>query len=238
MALAAAFNWVPWLALGDVANITQLTGLNAVQLIGMIVTAANNARMHKKNCRQFAQHLKLISNLLEQLTLSELTQHAETREPLALFEEALRKAVVLVEGCRDKSYLYLVAMGWVYVNKFREYQDEIDRYLKLIPLISLVEGSRKHLKAIEKDRKPYTLEDDELKVQESLMKCELSRKDSCRLSRQLSKRYPGLPITEALRTENEMLRNELQIVKARMEVEHCNVIEHLLEVTDNDSILG
>jgi len=142
MALAAAFNWVPWLALGDVANITQLTGLNAVQLIGMIVTAANNARMHKKNCRQFAQHLKLISNLLEQLTLSELTQHAETREPLALFEEALRKAVVLVEGCRDKSYLYLVAMGWVYVNKFREYQDEIDRYLKLIPLISLVEGSR------------------------------------------------------------------------------------------------
>jgi hypothetical protein len=97
---------------------------------------------------------------------------------------------------------------------------------------------QKHLKAIEKDRKPYTLEDDELKVQESLMKCELSRKDSCRLSRQLSKRYPGLPITEALRTENEMLRNELQIVKARMEVEHCNVIEHLLEVTDNDSILG
>lgn len=72
---------------------------------------------------------------------------------------------------------------------------------------------QKHLKAIEKDRKPYTLEDDELKVQESLMKRELSRKDSCRLSRQLSKRYPGLPITEALRAENEMLRNELQIVK-------------------------
>jgi hypothetical protein len=72
---------------------------------------------------------------------------------------------------------------------------------------------QKHLKAIEKDRKPYTLEDDELKVQESLMKRELSRKDSCRLSRQLSKRYLGLPITEALRTENEMLRNELEIVR-------------------------
>lgn len=142
MALAAAFNWMPWLALGDVANVGQLTGLNAVQLIGMIIRAANNARMHKKNCRQFAQHLKLISNLLEQLSFSELTKREETREPLALFEESLRKAVVLVESCRDKSYLYLVAMGWVYVNKFREYEDEIDKYLKLIPLISLVEDSR------------------------------------------------------------------------------------------------
>ncbi len=142
MALAAVFSWVPWLAMGDVANIGQLTGVNALQLISMIVTAANNARMHKKNCRQFAQHLKLISNLLEQLTFSQILQHAETREPLVHFEEALRKAVILVESCRDRSYLYLVAMGWVYVNKFREYQDEIDKYLRLIPLISLVEDTR------------------------------------------------------------------------------------------------
>jgi hypothetical protein len=80
---------------------------------------------------------------------------------------------------------------------------------------------QKKLKAIEKDRKPYTLENDELKVQESLLKRDLSRKnssslsrkDSSRLSRQLSKRYPGLPLTEALRTENEMLRKELQVMK-------------------------
>jgi hypothetical protein len=50
--------------------------------------------------------------------------------------------LALVESCRDKSYLYLVAMGWVYVTKFRDYQDEIDKYLKLIPLISLVEKNR------------------------------------------------------------------------------------------------
>jgi len=70
---------------------------------------------------------------------------------------------------------------------------------------------QKHLKAIEKDRKPYTLEEDEVKVQESLLqKRELSRSDSSRLSRQLSKRYPGVPLTQALRSENEMLRQELQ----------------------------
>jgi len=140
--MATFFNWVPWLAVGDIANVGQLAGINAVQLISMIVTAANNARMHKKNCRQFAQHLKLISNLLEQLNLTDLKRRPECREPLELLEQSLRKAVVLVESCRDKSYLYLVAMGWVYVTKFRDYQDEIDKYLKLIPLISLVENTR------------------------------------------------------------------------------------------------
>jgi len=140
----------------------------------------------------------------------------------------------LVESCRDKSYLYLVAMGWMYVNKFRDYQDEIDKYLKLIPLISLVEDSRKHLKAIEKDRKPYTLEEDEVKVQESLQKRELSRSDSSRLSRQLSKRYPGVPLTQALRSENEMLRQELQAIRASMEYEHALVIEQLIEFTENE----
>ena len=38
--------------------------------------------------------------------------------------------------------MYLVAMGWVYVTKFRDYQDEIDKYLRLIPLISLVDNTR------------------------------------------------------------------------------------------------
>jgi hypothetical protein len=236
MALETALNWMSWPVVGDVANITQLTGLDAVQLIGMIGTAANNARMHKKNCLQFAHHLKLISNLLEKVTLSELTP--ETQEALALFENALRKALVLVQHCSNKSYIYLVAMGWVYVNKFRECQDEIDRYLNLIPLISLVEGSRNHLKAIEKDCEQYTLEEEQHKVRESLKKRQLSREDSCRLSRQLSEHHPGLPITEALQKEKEMVRNELEIARVRMEVEPCNVIEHFLEVTDNDSILG
>lgn len=227
-------SWMPWVSIGDVANVGQLGGVNAVQLISMIVTAANNARMHKKNCRQFAHHLKLISNLLEQLNLTDLKDRPETAEPLELFEESLRKAVVLVESCRDKCYLYLVAMGWVYVNKFRDYQDEIDKYLKLIPLISLVEDNRKYLKAIDKDRKPYTLEVDEVKVTESLMKRELSRSDSSRLSRQLSKRYPGMPITQALRNENEMLRRELQHLRACLEDDQALVVEQLIEFTETE----
>lgn len=64
-----------WDQLGDLANVAQLTGIDAVRLISLIVRAAATARMHKRNCRQFAQHLRLIGNLLEQLKISELKRY-------------------------------------------------------------------------------------------------------------------------------------------------------------------
>lgn len=131
-----------WDHFGEIANVAQLTGLDAVRLIGMIVKAASTARMHKKNCRQFALHLKLIGNLLEQLKISELKRYPETREPLEQLEEALRRSYILVNSCQDRSYLYLLAMGWNIVYQFRKAQNEIDRYLKLVPLITLVDNAR------------------------------------------------------------------------------------------------
>eukprot|EP00249_Psilotum_nudum_P030135 c42136_g1_i1 orf=2-190(-) len=59
-----------WDHIGEIANAVQLTGLDSVKLIALIVNAAYNARIHKKNCKQFAQHLKLVGNLLQQLKLS------------------------------------------------------------------------------------------------------------------------------------------------------------------------
>lgn len=230
--MANFFNWVPWLAMGDVANVGQLVGINAVQLISMIVKAANNARMHKKNCRQFAQHLSMIGNLLEQLDLTDLKRRPECKEPLEHLEQALRKAKVLVDSCCDKSYLYLVAMGWVYVNKFRDYQDEIDRYLNLIPLISLVERHRERLRAITKDKRLYTMDDSEVKMRDTLWKPERTKRDSLRLSKQLSRRYPGVPLNFALREENAKLRKELEHMRARRELGECNVIERLIDFTE------
>lgn len=131
-----------WEHFGEVANVIQLTGLNAVALIGLIVKAANTARMHKKNCRQFAQHVKLIGNLLEQLKISELKRYPETREPLEQLEDALRRAYLLVNSCQEKSYLYLMAMGWNIVYQFRRAQEEIDRHLRIIPLIALLDNAR------------------------------------------------------------------------------------------------
>lgn len=120
----------------------QLAGFDAIRLIGMIVQAANRARMHKKNCRQFAKHLKLIGNLLEQLKISELMKYPETCEPLEQLEDALRRSFILVNSCQDRSYLYLLAMGWSIVYQFRRAQNEIDQYLKLVPLITLVDNAR------------------------------------------------------------------------------------------------
>lgn len=127
---------------GGFANVAQLTGVDAVRLIGMIVKAASRARMHKKNCRQFAQHLKLVGNLLEQLKVSELKRYPETREPLEQLEDALRRSYILIDSCQNRSYLYLLAMGWNIVYQFRKAQNEIDRYLRIIPLITLVDNAR------------------------------------------------------------------------------------------------
>ncbi|XP_042443309.1 probable serine/threonine-protein kinase PBL18 isoform X1 [Zingiber officinale] len=128
--------------LGDAANVAQLTGLDAVSLIRMIVKAASTARSHKKNCQKFAQQLKLIGNLLEQIRITELKKHPSTREPLELLEDALRRSYILVHSCHNCNYLYLLAMGWKIIKQFRTAHSEITEYLNLIPLITLVDIQR------------------------------------------------------------------------------------------------
>ncbi|XP_028774482.1 protein MID1-COMPLEMENTING ACTIVITY 1-like isoform X1 [Neltuma alba] len=223
-----------WDHLGEVANVVQLTGLDAVRLIGMIAKAASTARMHKKNCRQFAQHLKLIGNLLEQLKISELKKYPETREPLEQLEDALRRSYILVNSCQDRSYLYLLAMGWNIVYQFRKAQNEIDRYLRLVPLITLVDNARvrERLEAIEKDQHEYTLDDEDQKVQTVILKPEPDKDDAVVLKKSLSCSYPNLPFNEALKKENEKLKLELQQSQANLDMNQCEVIQRLLDVTE------
>ncbi|KAG4121031.1 hypothetical protein ERO13_D11G180100v2 [Gossypium hirsutum] len=223
-----------WEHFGEVANVAQLAGFDAVRLIAMIGKAASTARMHKKNCRQFAQHLKLIGNLLEQLKISELKRYPETREPLEQLEDALRRAYILVNSCQDRSYLYLLAMGWNIVYQFRKAQNEIDQYLKIVPLITLVDNSRvrERLEVIEKDQHEYTLDEEDRRVQDVILKPEPSTNDAIILKKTLSCSYPNLCFNEALREENEKLQVELQRSQSNYDVQQCEVIQHLLEVTE------
>ncbi|KAG4952007.1 hypothetical protein JHK85_045874 [Glycine max] len=223
-----------WEYFGEIANVAQLTGIDAVRLIGMIVKAANTARMHKKNCRQFAQHLKLIGNLLDQLKISELKKYPETREPLEQLEDALRRSYILVNSCQDRSYLYLLAMGWNIVYQFRKAQSEIDRYLHLVPLISLVDNNRvrERLEVIEKDQCEYTLDDEEQKVQSVILKPEPEKVDAVVLKKTPSCSYPNFSFTEALKKENEKLQVELQHSQANMDLHQYEFIQHLLDVTE------
>ncbi|PHT58876.1 hypothetical protein CQW23_01239 [Capsicum baccatum] len=90
---------------------------------------------------QFAQHIKLIGDLLEQLKTTELKRYPKTREPLEHLEDALMRSYIFVKSCQDRSYLYLLAMGWNIAYQFCRAQNEIDQYLKIIPLITLVDNA-------------------------------------------------------------------------------------------------
>lgn len=221
-----------WDQLGDLANIAQLTGIDAVKLIVLIGRAANTARMHKKNCRQFAQHLKLIGNLLEQLKISELKKYPETREPLEQLEDALRRAYVLVDSCQNRSYLYLLAMGWNIVYQFKKAQSEIDRYLRIIPLITLVDNARvkERLEYIERDEREYTLDEEDRKVQDAILDRDPSRNHTVVLKKSLSCSYPNLPFDEALQKESEKLQLELKRSQ-NLDPGQCEVIQHLIGMT-------
>jgi hypothetical protein len=222
-----------WENLGDVATVVQLTGLDAVRLISMIVKAASTARLHKRNCRRFAQHLKLIGGLLEQLRVSELKKYPETREPLEQLEDALRRAYLLVHSCQDRSYLYLLAMGWNIVYQFRKAQNEIDNYLRLVPLITLVDNARvrERMEYIERDQCEYSFDDEDKEVQDALLNPDPSTNPTVVLKKTLSCSYPNLPFNEALRKESEKLQVELQRSQSNMDMGQCEVIQHLLGVT-------
>ncbi|KAH9662597.1 protein MID1-COMPLEMENTING ACTIVITY 1 [Citrus sinensis] len=222
-----------WEHFGEIANVAQLAGFDAVRLIGLIVKAASTARMHKKNCRQFAQHLKLIGNLLEQLKISELKKYPETREPLEQLEDALRRSYLLVNSCQDRSYLYLLAMGWNIVYQFRKAQTEIDRYLKIVPLITLVDNARvRRLEDIEKDQREYTLDEEDQKMQDAILRREPSKHETMVLKKTLSTSYPKMGFNEVLQKENEKLQLELQRSQTQMDVSQCEVIQRLIDVTE------
>ncbi|XP_065039322.1 cell number regulator 13-like isoform X2 [Musa acuminata AAA Group] len=223
-----------WEYMGDMANVVQLTGLDAVRLIGMIVKAASVARMHKKNCRRFAQHLKLIGSLLEQLKISELKRYPETREPLEQLEDALRRSYILVNSCQDRSYLYLLAMGWNIVYQFRRAQSEIDRYLRLIPLITLVDKHRirERLEYIERDQCEYSFDEEDRKVQDVLLNPVPCKSQSMVLKKSLSCSDSSMSFDEALQKENEKLQMELQRSQTNLDVGACGLIQQLLGLTE------
>ncbi|XP_030932547.1 protein MID1-COMPLEMENTING ACTIVITY 1-like [Quercus lobata] len=213
-------------------------GVDALSLSNMIISSAQNTTTHRKNCKQLAEHVRLIGNLLEKLKSTDLMNLPATKEPLDGLEEALRKALELVESCREKSYLYMLAMGWNVVYQFRQVQADIDRYLRLVPLISLVQEFRMQnieegLQAIEEDQREYTLEEEDMEAQNVIIKPDRTKRDANVLEKSLSRRYPDLEFHEALHEEKDKLNIELQRSQTNNDPDQCRVIEHLIDVTEN-----
>lgn len=218
--------------------VQAVAGVDAVSLVNTIISSARKAAAHRRNCEQLAEHVKMIGNLLEKLKSTDLVSLPAIKEPLDCLEEALKKALDLVESCRDKSYLYMLAMGWSVVYQFRQVQAEIDRYLRLVPLISLVHEFRmQHLKdglqAIEADQREYTLDEEDVQAQNVILKPDRSKKDASILENSLSRKYPELGFQEALLEEKEKLHIELQRSRTNNDTKQCQLIEHLIDVTEN-----
>ena len=116
--------------------------LDAAAVASAVAAAARDSAAHRRSCKRLGEHARVVGQLLERLGETDLVSLPAVSEALEGLDEALRTALELVESCRDKSFLYMLAMGWQLLYRFRQAHDEIDRCLSLVPLISLVHEFR------------------------------------------------------------------------------------------------
>lgn len=91
---------------------------------------------------------------------------------------------------------------------------------------------QERLEVIHLDQHEYTLDEEDRKVQSVILKPEPSPNDTVILKKTLSCSYPDLPFKEAIKKENEKLQLELQHSQAHLDVSQCEVIQHLIDVTE------
>ncbi|XP_004966167.1 cysteine-rich receptor-like protein kinase 19 [Setaria italica] len=130
-----------WTVLGQASNVAQLVGVDALGLASMVVQAALAARRHRDACRRLAQHVEIVGGLLRELELAELMRWEATRRPLEQLSGALRRCYALVTACQDCGYLRSLLAGARMAEELRAAEQEIDMFIRLVPLISLVEAT-------------------------------------------------------------------------------------------------
>ncbi|KAM0912552.1 hypothetical protein ACQ4PT_012715 [Festuca glaucescens] len=130
-----------WATLGQASSVAQLVGVDALGLVSMVVQAALVARRHRDACVRLAQHVELVGSLLGELEVAELMRREATRRPLEQLRCALRRCYALVTACQDCGYLRRLLLGARMADELRAAQHEIDMFIRLIPLIALVDNS-------------------------------------------------------------------------------------------------
>jgi hypothetical protein len=143
-----------WSGVGQVASIAQLAGVDAYGLISMIVEAAQTVKRNRGTCQLLARRTRMIGDLLQQLERTQLMQHTETRNPVEQLEETLRHTYLLIESCREGSYLHSCFMGGRQADQLREVQNEITFYLQLFPLVSFIDTTRTWERVLNRDHSP------------------------------------------------------------------------------------
>ncbi|CAL4990413.1 unnamed protein product [Urochloa decumbens] len=130
---------VLWNGLGQASTLAQLAGVDAGELISMIIQAVETVHRNREECRQLVHHVKMMGDLLQLLQQSEMMPRPEIRKPLDGLEDTLRQAYVLVTSCQQSNIMYRFFMAWNQAQKFRDVRDRIDSYLWIYPLISHID---------------------------------------------------------------------------------------------------
>ncbi|CAN6215826.1 unnamed protein product [Urochloa humidicola] len=133
-----------WTLLGQASNVAQLVGVDALGLVSMVVQAALAARRHRDACQRLAQHVEIVGGLLRELKLAQLMQREATRRPLEQLSGALRRCYALVTACQDCGYLRRLLAGARIAEELRAAEQEIDMFIRLVPLIALVDSTHDH----------------------------------------------------------------------------------------------
>ncbi|CAN6220287.1 unnamed protein product [Urochloa humidicola] len=130
-----------WTVLGQASNVAQLVGVDALGLVSMVIQAALAARRHRDACRRLAQHVEIVGGLLRELELTELMRCDATRRPLEQLSSALRRCYALATACQDCRGGYLGRLFWGtrIADELRGAEQEIDMFIRLVPLIALVD---------------------------------------------------------------------------------------------------
>ncbi|KAM3354730.1 hypothetical protein ACQJBY_025453 [Aegilops geniculata] len=126
-----------WTELGDVATVAQLVGADVVGLISRITRAAETARQNRRECRQLARQVLIISRLLP------LVEDPEAARPMAGLGDTLQEAHELLMSCQRRSAAYHFFMAGRKAVRFREMQNKIDFYLLLFPVTSHIGIARR-----------------------------------------------------------------------------------------------
>ncbi|KAF7033295.1 hypothetical protein CFC21_044406 [Triticum aestivum] len=126
-----------WTELGDVATVAQLVGTDVVGLISRITQAAETARQNRRDCRQLARRVLIISRLLP------LVEDPEAARQMAGLGDTLQEAHELLMSCQRRSAAYCLFMAGRKAVRFREMQNKIDFYLLLFPVTSHIGIARR-----------------------------------------------------------------------------------------------
>lgn len=124
---------VTWESVSRAANIAQLigSGSDVLSVIDLIRKAANHARVHKSECRHFAEWLTIVENVVRPVMNEQWIKIQSNEMILQQLEVALREANDLVQSCGNRSYAYLVVTRCGVAERLHQSRAEIERILPL-----------------------------------------------------------------------------------------------------------